>query len=128
VLQLQQYNYVKCCWSGKNLHASFVIDHAFPFARWPNNDLWNLLPTRRDLNAQKSDRLPTQYRLQQSKELITEWWKEAWGTHDRDEFFTQASFALPGIQQVTNNFDDVFDAMSLQRDRIKDLQQLQDWN
>lgn len=128
VLQLQQYNYVKCCWSGKKLQTSFVIDHAFPFARWPNNDLWNLLPTRKDLNAQKSDRLPTQYRLQQSKELITEWWKEAWGTHNRDEFFTQASFALPGIQQVTNNFDDVFDAMSLQRDRIKDLQQLQDWS
>jgi hypothetical protein len=47
---------------------------------------------------------------------------------NQNEFFTQAAFTLPGIQKNQQNFDDVFDAMMFQRDRIKDLQQLADWN
>ncbi len=52
--------------------------------------------------------------------------QQAWSAN-QNEFFTQAAFALPGIQKGQRNFDDVFEAMTLQRDRIKDLQQLADW-
>ncbi len=118
---------VNCCWSGKPLRgAKYAIDHAFPFVRWPNNDLWNLLPARAVINLQKSDKLPSRVKLSQSKELILHWWQQAW--HDnKTEFFTQASFALPSIQPHSENYEDVFEAMSLQRDRIKDFQQLEDW-
>ncbi len=118
---------VSCCWSGKPLRTiDYAIDHAFPFSRWPNNDLWNLLPAKTTINAQKSDRLPSRIRLSKSKELILHWWQQAWDDN-KAEFFTQAAFALPSIQPHNQNYDDVFEAMSLQRDRIKDFQQLEDW-
>ena len=34
-----------CVWTGRHLTADFDIDHCFPFAAWPCNDLWNLLPS-----------------------------------------------------------------------------------
>jgi len=55
-------------WSAKLLTKNYDIDHSMPFARWPNNDLWNLLPTDSQVNNQKSDRLPTEQKLTQAKE------------------------------------------------------------
>jgi hypothetical protein len=37
-------NSVFCVWSGKRLRSKFEVDHCLPFAHWPNNDLWNLMP------------------------------------------------------------------------------------
>ncbi len=118
---------VACCWSGKRLKLSgYAIDHAFPFARWPNNDLWNLLPTQSGINARKSDKLPTGLKLANSRDLIISWWKQGW-QNNKTEFFSQANLALPNLKPNNANFDDVFEAFALQRDRIKALQQLEDW-
>lgn len=118
---------VLCCWSGAKIKASsYAIDHAFPFARWPNNDLWNLLPSKSSINAKKSDKLPTNQKLIQSREFILQWWQQGWAGNE-NEFFTQANFALPNLPHNNQNFEDVFNAFSLQRDRIKDFQQLEDW-
>lgn len=65
-------------WSAKPLTQNYDIDHSMPFARWPNNDLWNLLPTDSQVNNQKSDRLPTEQKLTQAKERIQHWWHVAW--------------------------------------------------
>lgn len=46
--------------------------------------------------------------------------------NNRDEFFSQANFALPNRSPSNRNFDDVFKAFILQRNRIKDFQQLTD--
>ncbi|WP_346993264.1 HNH endonuclease domain-containing protein [Alteromonas gracilis] len=127
VSELMADEEVACCWSGKKLMApNYAIDHAFPFARWPNNDLWNLLPTKTQINAKKSDKLPTGLKLSSSRELIVHWWKQGW-QHDKNEFFSQANLALPNLRPDNTNFDDVFEAFMLQRDRIKALQQLEDW-
>lgn len=127
VSELMADEEVACCWSGKKLMAkSYAIDHAFPFARWPNNDLWNLLPTKTQINAKKSDKLPTGLKLSSSRELIVHWWKQGW-QNDKNEFFSQANLALPNLRPDNTNFDDVFEAFMLQRDRIKALQQLEDW-
>lgn len=127
VNQLLQSDSVHCCWSGKRIKAAnYAIDHAFPFARWPNNDLWNLLPANSLINASKSDKLVTPQKLDKARELITHWWHQGW-QDNQDEFFTQANFALPNLTANNKNFDDVFDAFTLQRDRIKDFQQLADW-
>ncbi len=118
---------VACCWSGKQIKPSdYAVDHAFPFARWPNNDLWNLLPTRTAVNANKSDRLPSSDKLISSRELILHWWQQGWSDSHR-EFFTQANLALPNLSHNNRSFSDVFEAFSLQRDRIKDIQQLAGW-
>ncbi len=118
---------VLCCWSGKQLKpTSFAVDHAFPFARWPNNDLWNLLPANTKVNSQKSDKLPTGIKLAGSRDFILEWWKQGW-QHNQTEFFSQANLALPNLRPDNTSFSDVFDAFALQRDRIKAFQQLEDW-
>ena len=116
---------VNCCWSGIKLKSKYAVDHAFPFSRWPNNDLWNLLPSKVDINSKKSDKLPTHSKLSQSKEYITDWWKQAWHAENQ-VFFNQANLALPNLNS-TGSFDDVFEAMLYQRNRIKALQQLPDW-
>ena len=118
---------VNCCWSGKKLVAEgYAIDHAMPFSRWPNNDLWNLLPAKTHINARKSDKLPSSARLQQNRRIITEWWQQGW-CDNADEFFIQANLALPNLPDGNRSFEDVFEALTLQRDRIKDFQQLQEW-
>ena len=118
---------VHCCWSGKAIRpAGYAVDHAMPFARWPNNDLWNLLPTQTRINSRKSDKLPTTVRMMNSRSFITEWWEQAW-EKQADEFFIQANLALPNLAASNRNFDNVFEAMTIQRDRIKDFQQLEEW-
>ncbi len=116
-----------CCWSGKTLtHNNYAVDHAFPFARWPNNDLWNLLPTLATVNGQKSDRLPSLTLLNHSRERVIHWWQAAWQESEQ-EFFTQANFALPVLTLTNRSFDDVFEALLMQRARIRSFQQLAEW-
>ncbi|RTE85866.1 MULTISPECIES: class I SAM-dependent methyltransferase [Gammaproteobacteria] len=127
VAQLLSDTSVQCCWSGKDLaRVQYAIDHAFPFARWPNNDLWNLLPAQAKLNNEKSDKLPTRQRMKESQKYIVSWWDSAW-KDNKEEFFTQANFALPNLQPNNRNTGDIFEAMLMQRDRIKQTQQLADW-
>ena len=42
-----------CVWTGRRLTREFDVDHCFPFAAWPCNDLWNLLPSAPDANRRK---------------------------------------------------------------------------
>jgi len=128
VEELQKTESVYCCWSAKNLNPTtkYAIDHCFPFARWPNNDLWNLLPTKAQINLQKSDRLPSAQKLSHSKETIIHWWQMAW-ENEQSEFFTQANLSLPQLGINNDNFEDVFESLMLQRARLREIQQLQEW-
>ena len=121
---------IRCVWSEKSLKQSYEIDHSMPFSRWPNNDLWNLLPTDSTVNNQKSDRLPTEHKLKQAKERIQQWWQVAWlETEDNDQkrFFTEANIALPGLSSDNSSVDDLFEALVMQRGRLKEMQQLREW-
>ena len=167
----------QCVWSAKSLKNKYDIDHSMPFARWPNNDLWNLLPTDSVINNQKSDRLPSEHKLKQSKERIQHWWQQAWlhnepcdeaktkiisdtsATVTRNEvndmsagyviskqlftapveakqttantqikrFFAEANLALPGLNSDNESLDDLFEALVMQRGRLKEMQQLREW-
>jgi SAM-dependent methyltransferase len=130
---------MQCVWSAKPLNKNYDIDHSMPFARWPNNDLWNLLPTDSKINNQKSDRLPTEQKLKIAKERIQHWWQEAWLNQDKDEpstslinnrsqrFFAEANIALPGLNSDNSSIDDLFEALVSQRARLKEMQQLREW-
>ena len=128
VNELQKQSDVYCCWSNKRLelNSDFAVDHCFPFARWPNNDLWNLLPSNVAINARKSDKLPSAGKLLSAKEWISHWWQQAWEENET-EFFTQANLSLPQLHLSNESYSDVFEAMQLQRARLKDIQQLQEW-
>ncbi|ALO34604.1 SAM-dependent methyltransferase [Colwellia sp. MT41] len=139
---------IRCVWSEKSLNQSYEIDHSLPFSRWPNNDLWNLLPTDSTVNNQKSDRLPTEHKLKQAKERIQHWWQVAWLnepsasesstsllrtapsaslTNNHKRFFAEANIALPGLSSDNSSVDDLFEALVMQRGRLKEMQQLREW-
>ena len=109
-LKKQNNSQHNCVWTNKTLNKKYAIDHCMPFARWPNNDLWNLLPSDVTANGQKSDRLPTEHKMKNAKTRITDWWQEAWLEDDpiditrqlnQKRFFAEANIALPDLDQVT---------------------------
>lgn len=63
-----------CVWTGVPLGRRFAVDHTVPFSIWHNNDLWNLLPAARDVNAKKSDKLISKRLLIKSKDRVIHYW------------------------------------------------------
>ena len=117
-----------CTWTGRPSRR-IDIDHAFPWSRWPSNDLWNLLPASATVNRRKSDRLPTVAAFDAARSRIVDWWEEAFVTAGMGErFFEEARLALPTLREGRVAPDTVFDAMLHQRARIKRDQQLPDWS
>jgi hypothetical protein len=117
-----------CVWSRKKLSDQFAVDHCFPWSRWFNNDLWNLMPTTEAANSAKGDKLPSALLLEQSKPLILAWWEEAFLSSSSlaDRFVLEAEAALP---LVTNPSDveTIYAAMQHQRTKLKASQQLAEW-
>lgn len=118
-----------CTWSGRRLEGDgFDIDHCFPWSRWLNNDLWNLLPTNRTINNQKSEKLPTAWIMHESRERILNWWHEAYSDEViKTQFELEAESALPLFGDGDTSFESVYDAMLYQRTRLRTDQQLAEW-
>ena len=123
-----------CVWSGMRLSASgFDIDHCFPWAIWPCGDLWNLLPVHRRINQhEKRDRLPGDRILRASQDRILTWWNSAYRDRSKpvlaERFSLEAAASLPGIFSATPHLDDVYSALSLQRMRLRQNQQVPEWS
>ena len=118
-----------CTWSGKKLkHNGFEIDHCFPWSRWFNNDLWNLLPASQLANSQKSEKLPSAALMHESKKRILDWWEQAYSEEDLlNQFQMEAESALPLVGESNASFANVFEAMLYQRARLRADQQLIEW-
>lgn len=126
---------LRCVWTEKKLrHESFAIDHCFPWSRWLNNDLWNLMPVTSQANSAKADKLPTARLLQHSQPLILDWWQQAYLQDPalQQQFFIEAEAALPLLVGTADggmhDLDSVFHAMQHQRARLKANQQLREWS
>ena len=117
-----------CVWSAARIRNTPHIDHCFPWARWRNNDLWNLLPTRGNVNLSKSDRLPSSSAMADARDRMLEWWENAW-IHSplEDRFFMEARYSLPGLDVDTPGLEEIFTAAQHQRARLKQDQQLIEW-
>ena len=121
---------LQCVWTEQALHNErFAIDHCFPWSRWLNNDLWNLLPTTQQANSAKGDKLPSAALLQHSQILIVDWWRQAYLDDNslQQQFFIEAQSALPLLDDNTKKLEPVFHAMQHQRARLKANQQLAEW-
>lgn len=119
-----------CIWSEKPLNDDYAIDHCFPFSYWPNNDLWNLLPTRRRINSAKSFKLPSASLLEKARERIFDWWNVAYNSDSyKARFLDEAKAALPIVQSFdsANNYDSIFKGMQNQRLKLKINQQIEEW-
>jgi hypothetical protein len=111
---LQSVGKVRCVWSSDTLDR-YDIDHVIPFTIWRNNDLWNLLPARPDLNNQKRDKIPSTSLIENQKETIIYYWKLLY-EHSQIRFKSELQTALlgynnsndwyePAIQQLKNSCD-----------------------
>ena len=123
-----------CVWTGKRLTRTYEIDHCFPFAAWPCNDLWNLLPSARQINQKKSDRLPSPDALDTAKPHILDWWESAYWKDDQKDnlkkrFKHEALSALPATRlgKVKFTLESVFDGLMFQQLVLKRDQQLREW-
>lgn len=129
ITYLQQAGYeLESVWSGKRLQFDYQVDHCLPFAYWPNNDKWNLLPASKIENNKKRARVPTKRRLNASRERIVNWWQVAWQTEpEQNRFFDEAILSLPNLPLTCRNFDDVFEAMGLQIYGVKSRLLMGEW-
>lgn len=124
---IKQDHSVHCVWSHVALKQKYDIDHCLPFARWPNNDLWNLLPTTTKVNQSKKDRIPTSIRFTEAKDDILHWWKDAWDDDYQQRFLTEANISLPGLASDNESLEDIFEALKMQSIRVAEMQQLSRW-
>jgi hypothetical protein len=120
---------LQCVWTDVKLKSpSFQIDHCFPWSRWFNNDLWNLLPTSNSANSMKGDKLPSAALMNESRNRILDWWEDAYVRSEfKERFYIEAEAALPLLRESAGKLDSVYDAMLLQRAKIKMTQQLSEW-
>lgn len=71
---LKQDN-LHCVWTDTPIHPQILaVDHALPFSLWRNNDLWNLLPAHKKVNAEKSDKVPGVNFLNKRRDAIIFCW------------------------------------------------------
>ena len=121
---------LSCIWSAKRLgrRSKLDIDHCFPWSRWPNNDLWNLLPTSAEINRKKRDRLPAAETLAAAQQRMVQWWDSAWvDTAHEEQFFMEANYALPGLSDGLPSLEAIYEATQHQRVRLKQDQQIPEW-
>ncbi|MGE4049279.1 MAG: methyltransferase [Acetobacteraceae bacterium] len=123
-----------CVWSGRRLDKRTLdIDHCLPWVAWPCGDLWNLMPAHRHVNQhQKRDRLPADEVLRRAAEPIQTWWRRAYlRTEDPllpQRFSDEARASLPGLENdSTASPLEVFEAMRVQRLRLRHDQQIPEW-
>jgi SAM-dependent methyltransferase len=120
---------LRCVWSDKVLNRETLdIDHMFPWSAWPCSDLWNLVPSHRDVNQrQKRDRLPSAARLSDAAIRITDWWKQAYLNRGelQSQFFQEATASLPPFP--TSQPSDVLASVTLQRIHLHHSQQVPEW-
>ena len=121
-----------CVWTGARLRpgpGTLDIDHCLPWSAWPCGDLWNLLPATPRVNQHlKRDRLPSASTLAGARAGIIAWWNDAWLADEalRGRFEREASAALP--IGANASVDDVFAALEWRRLRLRQDQQVPEWN
>ena len=121
-----------CVWTGRRLTDKSVdIDHCFPWAAWPCDHLWNLMPAHRQVNQhQKRDRLPSDGTLRSARERILEWWERAYrrgGEAIERRFAMEVRAGLPAMPAGPADLDDVFAGVALRRLRLSHDQGIPEW-
>ncbi|MDE0715320.1 MAG: SAM-dependent methyltransferase, partial [Gammaproteobacteria bacterium] len=131
-LKLSTEKKLYCVWSGEALNHRYLdVDHCLPWAVWPCGDLWNLMPAHRKVNQkQKGARLPSDRLLRSAQDRVLDWWGSAYledASAVSDRFWLEANASLPGTISDQGTLDDIFDAVCLQRMRLRHDQQVPEW-
>ena len=131
-LALLEATNLRCVWSGRRLSVeNLEMDHCLPFAVWACDDLWNLLPTHKEINLRKSDRVPSSIVLRRQQQSILEWWQQGYCAPDtpilRERFAIEARATLPSIEAAAVTPDEVFSGLLMQQMRLRHDQQAPVW-
>ena len=101
-LEMEFFDLRNMEWVNTHGRSTFYdIDHIIPFTIWKNNDLWNLLPARPDLNNQKRDKIPSPALIENRRELITHYW-DVIHKHTQLRFQKELQVALLGYDSADN--------------------------
>ena len=120
---------IHCVWTNARLRERFEVDHCFPWSRWYNNDLWNLMPASIPANGQKREKLPSATLMHNSRGRITDWWDSAYiDSRMKELFLMEAEAALPLVSDRASDLTVIFEAVMHQRARLKANQQLVEWD
>jgi hypothetical protein len=99
---------------------------------WPCEHLWNLLPANRRVNQQeKRDRLPGEVMLHQARERTLDWWQLGYEQSDaltRERFRAEVAAGLPAIATGNFQLEEAFDALVVQRMRLRVDQGVPEWH
>ena len=89
------------------------------------------MPAHRTVNQkQKKDLLPSDRLLRSAQDRVLDWWESAYLTEEfavSNRFWQEANSSLPGIISDQKKLADIFDAVCLQRMRLKHNQQAPEW-
>jgi SAM-dependent methyltransferase len=122
---------IACVWTGAPLRGRAVeVDHCLPWAAWPCNDLWNLLPASRAANQEKSDRVIGAAALSAAKPRILAWWERGYVAADeatRLRFAEEARSTLPLAPDRAPDLEDLFAALDFRRLRLQQEARLPEW-
>ncbi len=130
-LRLLNSQSIYCVWTGKKLRSNNMhIDHCLPWAAWPCDDLWNLMPANKSSNLSKKDYLPDNITLHESQDRIITWWKSAYYGEEAtsERFISEAKARLPALKDSTPSLDDVFFALDMQRMRLHSDHRIPEWS
>jgi hypothetical protein len=129
--ELMERGPVFCVWTGQRLTESQLdIDHCLPWAAWPCEDLWNLMPAHPKVNRYgKRDRLPAPEVLDRSMDRIIDWWDRAWLRHPSvaERFHIEARASLPLVHDTNVEASQVFAGLQARRFALRADQEVPEW-
>ena len=112
---------------------SLDVDHCFPWAAWPCGDLWNLLPSSRQVNQRlKRDRLVDFATLASARDRITDWWPRAYvraPSRPVADRFVREAVATLSVEPADEEslLDEIYAGVEWQRMRLRHDQRLAEW-
>ena len=113
-----------CVWSGKRIN-KYEIDHIIPFSVWKNNDLWNLLPAKPDINSKKGDKVPSENLLERQKELILYYW-DFMNNSLNEQFMKELNVSLVG--NSNNKWEEIaFQQLKSNCKYLKDIKGVEEY-
>jgi len=126
---LYKEGHLTCVWTGRKIRSTsnMHIDHVIPFSVWSNNDLWNLLPTHKDTNMKKRDRIPSPELLDKRRTEILNYW-EIFRSHFTNRFDSEVRLALTGTIDNDDMLNTAFDKLREKVEYLIELYGYVEWN
>lgn len=123
-----QEQFLECVWSGNMMrtleHVS--IDHVIPFSLWRNNDLWNLLPSSREANRLKRDKVPSSDMIEKRSETIRHYWRILRERYP-DQFDREITLSLVGKKHGERWEEAAINRLKEKCDYLTDIRGVDEW-